>query len=91
MAKETKYSLEQITVILVECNNMFLDGQFLYLGSSKAKEKLIRKRWPANDKFGEQIPVTELEKANRLMDYTECEGIARNLKTYMERCQNETK
>ena len=76
----------------MECNNLFLDGQFLYLGSNKAKEKLIRKRWPATDKdSGQPYPVTEFEKANRLIEYTECEGIARNLKTYLERCQNETK
>lgn len=70
---------------------MFLDGQFLYLGSSKAKSKLIRKRWPAKDDMGNDWPVTEWEKADKLIEYTKCEEIARNFKTYMSRCQNETK
>lgn len=89
LAKDTKHSETAITKMIMECNNMFLDGQFIYLGPTKVQEKLIRKRWPAKDEEGNDIPVGELEKADKIIFYAKCEEISRNLKIYINQCLKE--
>lgn len=84
---DTKHSDEQITKILMECNNRLLDGQFMYINAHKFSDALIRKRWPCKDDNGNVCPVTAIERAHLLLDFNECENIARNLKEYMKRCE----
>lgn len=85
---DIKHSEEQITQLLMSCNNIFLIGQTIFLNNNKLSDKIIRKYYPKTTQDGD-APVTEHEKGGRLIDYAKCEEISRNIKIYMKRCQNE--
>lgn len=83
LAIDTKYSQEEVTKILMSCNNQFLIGQTIFLNNSPVSDKIIRKYYPVDS---ENVTVTEVEKAHRLLNYAKCEEISANLKKYMDKC-----
>lgn len=86
LSVDTNHTEEQITYILMSCNNIFLIGQTIFLNNNKLSDKLIRKYYPKTTQDGD-APVTEHEKGGRLVEYSKCEEISRNVKKYMKRCQ----
>lgn len=86
LAVDTNHSQEQITHILMSCNNQFLIGQTIFLNNNKLSDKMIRTYYPKTTQGGD-APVTEHEKGGRLVEYSKCEEITKNVKKYMKRCQ----
>lgn len=74
----TGYSEERITKILMECSNRYLQGEALFLGKSEQQDKKIRQHYPKDSE------VTETEKASRLLEFTQCQEISKNIKYFIK-------
>lgn len=75
LATRTGYTEEEITKILMECNNRFLQGETLFMGNSKDKDRTIRKYYPRDTEV-----VFEHEKAARLLEFSKCQEISAAIK-----------
>lgn len=76
--KNLDIPLEQATKLIMECNNYFINGEFLYLGKNQKNDIKIRMLFPKASE------ITEQEKAGHLLKFNECQKISRLLKLYME-------
>lgn len=68
---------QKITVIMMECNNLFLKGQFKFLKKPVSND---------NTRFKGTDHINALEMADGLIAYVACEDMSRLVKRYMKEC-----
>lgn len=88
MVKDTKHTEEQVTMILMTCNNQFIMGQHVFLDTNQRTDKIIRKRYPSSDPDVQALnAVSAVERALRLLDYSICERVTHLYQVYMKQCE----
>lgn len=80
LKRDTGYSSEKITLLIMTCNVKLVEGQAYLMNDNKF---LRMKRYPGNS------DMTEVEKGNRIMDFTKCQEITNLYQRYLKRCENE--
>lgn len=81
-----KYRGMEFAKYIMICNVKLMEGFTIYLSGGKYIDKRIREMYPCKDSDGNECVVTALEKAERLLEYNECEKITYALSDYMSRC-----